>query len=205
MYSEKCEKCNTLNQSGRITSLCEKCLEIVDENNLKVGNKESDNESDESGSSSDSNEESDEESDEKSEELDAEVDDAEVDDDEPDIDEPDIDESANTNSAIVESILYDSDLKKSDDLLNHRIIVDPDRRITSNVITQLEIARAIAIRAANIDARGHDNAFVDTKGCDSAGEIAKKEFYSRRSPLKLMRHVGNNEWEEFLVREMTFK
>ena len=197
MYSEKCEKCNTLNQSGRITSLCEKCLDIVDENNLKVGNKESDNESDESDESSDSNEESDE----KSEELDAEVDD----DDEPDIDEPDIDESVLSESAIVESILYDSDLKKSDDLLNHRIIVDPDRRITSNVITQLEIARAIAIRAANIDARGHDNAFVDTKGCDSAGEIAKKEFYSRRSPLKLMRHVGNNEWEEFLVREMTFK
>lgn len=201
MYSEKCEKCNTLNQSGRITSLCEKCLEIVDENNLKVGNKESDNESDESGSSSDS----DEESDEKSEELDAEELDAELD-AEVDDDEPDLDESANTNSVIVESILYDSsDLKKSDDLLNHRIIVDPDRRITSNVITQLEIARAIAIRAANIDARGHDNAFIDTKGCDSAGEIAKKEFYSRRSPLKLMRHVGNNEWEEFLVREMTFK
>ena len=201
MYSEKCEKCNTLNQSGRITSLCEKCLEIVDENNLKVGNKESDNESDESDESSDSNEESDE----KSEELDADVDDDEPDIDEPDIDEPDIDESVLSESAIVESILYDSDLKKSDDLLNHRIIVDPDRRITSNVITQLEIARAIAIRAANIDARGHDNAFVDTKGCDSAGEIAKKEFYSRRSPLKLMRHVGNNEWEEFLVREMTFK
>lgn len=202
MYSEKCEKCNTLNQSGRITSLCEKCLEIVDENNLKVGNKESDNESDESDESSDSNEESDE----KSEELDAEVDDDdEPDIDEPDIDEPNIDESVLSESAIVESILYDSDLKKSDDLLNHRIIVDPDRRITSNVITQLEIARAIAIRAANIDARGHDNAFVDTKGCDSAGEIAKKEFYSRRSPLKLMRHVGNNEWEEFLVREMTFK
>ena len=159
MYSEKCEKCNTLNQSGRITSLCEKCLEIVDENNLKVGNKESDNESDESDESSDSNEESDE----KSEELDAEVDDDdEPDIDEPDIDEPNIDESVLSESAIVESILYDSDLKKSDDLLNHRIIVDPDRRITSNVITQLEIARAIAIRAANIDARGHDNAFVDT-------------------------------------------
>ena len=46
---------------------------------------------------------------------------------------------------------------------------------------------------------------LDTKGCDNAGEIAKKEFYNRRSPLKLLRYVGNNEWEEFIVREMTIK
>lgn len=199
MYSEKCEKCKEHNPSGRITSLCDKCLETTDENNLKVGNKESDNESDESGSSSDSNDESDESDDESHEESHEELNE-ELEEAEPDIAEPDI-----VESDIVESVLYDSDLKKSDDLVTHRIIVDPNRRITSNVITQLEIARAIAIRAANIDARGHDNAFVDTKGCDSAGEIAKKEFYNRRSPLKLMRHVGNNEWEEFLVREMTFK
>jgi hypothetical protein len=72
------------------------------------------------------------------------------------------------------------------------------------MLTQLELARAIAIRAANIDAKGHDNAFVDIKDCDNAGKIAKKELYSRRSPLVLYRSVGMNHWEKFAIREMAF-
>ena len=173
MYNAKCTDCTD-------TLLCPKCIQIADE--LKIGNKESEDSSSEDDSSE---EESEDEDDSKNKEP----------------DELDIDDSTsilyNQSTDITSDIKYNS--------INRRIIVDPDRRITSNVITQLEIARAIAIRAANIDAKGHDNSFIDTKGYDSACEIAKKEFYSRRSPLKLLRYVGNNEWEEFIVREMTFK
>jgi len=185
MYNAKCTECTD-------TSLCPKCLQITD--GLKIGNKESSDSSEDESSSEESEDESEDEMDDELED--------ESKNKEPDELDIEIDDST--------SILYNqstdipsSDIKYSS--INRRIIVDPDKRITSNVITQLEIARAISIRAANIDAKGHDNSFIDTKGYDSACEIAKKEFYSRRSPLKLLRYVGNNEWEEFLVREMTFK
>jgi hypothetical protein len=180
MAKSICLKCTT-------DELCPQCMNII-------GNDESDDSDD------DSDEDSDDDSEDKSED---EIEKEEEKDDDIEKEEDDIEEPE-TND--IESLIYDPiNTSDNDNSINRRIIVAPEKRITSNMLTQLEIARAIAIRAANIDAKGHDNAFIDIKGCDSAGEIAKKELYSRRSPLVLFRYVGMNQWEKFAIREMSFR
>jgi hypothetical protein len=181
MQKPSCSKCTA-------DELCPKCLSKTD-----VVGGESEEESVESDDSSDSDEES-EESVEKNEDIDKEED---LEEEKEEI----VEDARDT----VDSVIYDPSIDaESNSRINRRIIVAPEKRITSNMLTQLELARAIAIRAANIDAKGHDNAFVDIKDCDNAGKIAKKELYSRRSPLVLYRSVGMNHWEKFAIREMAF-
>ena len=87
------------------------------------------------------------------------------------------------------------------------IIVAPEDRRSSTRMTHAEMARAVGIRATQIEKGGEF--YVDIDGLDHAAQIAWKEFRERRSPLKLRRIVGRsprNESivEEFLVREMTY-
>jgi len=188
MQKKSCSECTA-------DEPCVKCA--ANEELPIIGNDESE---DDSVDSDDDSNESDEESEEAKEEDAKEEDDVKDEDEDLDnVKEEDLDKD-------IESLIYDPSITvDTENGINRRIIVQPEKRITSNMLTQLEMARAIAIRAANIDAKGHDNAFIDIKGCDSAGEIAKKELYSRRSPLVLFRHVGMNHWEKFAIREMSFK
>jgi hypothetical protein len=68
------------------------------------------------------------------------------------------------------------------------IIVDPEKRQTSNVLTEFELTEAIAIRATQIEERNMSTTNVD--GLDSAQKMAEKEIKDGRCPLVLRRKVG---------------
>lgn len=95
---------------------------------------------------------------------------------------------------------------------DHRkvIIVEPNDRITSNVLQLMEASNIIAKRAAQIeqDAR----VFTDVTGLHDPIEMAKKELKDRKCPLILRRRIcrkptqdGNFDviCEDWNVREMT--
>ena len=86
-------------------------------------------------------------------------------------------------------------------------VVSPNDRISSNMINVAEMARAIGIRAKQIDSNG--TAYTDYEGLNDAISIAKKEFFDRRSPMILCRTMGITKKgekiiEKWVVREMAF-
>jgi hypothetical protein len=91
---------------------------------------------------------------------------------------------------------------------SRRILVVPDEdRLTSNVMSQAEVARAIAIRAEQITR--DPSSYTDGGGLTRAQEIARKEFFDHRSPLVLRRCVGRTPEgeriiEKWPVREMSY-
>jgi DNA-directed RNA polymerase I, II, and III subunit RPABC2 len=92
---------------------------------------------------------------------------------------------------------------------NRRIlqVVNRDDRKTSEIIQLTELVEAIGIRTTEIE-RGSP-VFTDYDGLSDPIEIARKEFYDRKSPLILQRQVGIDKngviyVEEWPVREMTY-
>ncbi len=85
------------------------------------------------------------------------------------------------------------------------VIVHPTDRITSHRLTTAEAAAAIAIRARAIEKK--PTVFTDIGDLSSPIEIARKEFYDKRSPLLVHRSVGHvdgvEHFEVWAVREMT--
>lgn len=87
-------------------------------------------------------------------------------------------------------------------------VVPSNSRITSNVIQKYEMVEAIGIRASQIEEGSP--VFTDTTGLTNPIQMAKKEFFDRKSPLILERTVEENHntftiyVEHFRVREMTF-
>jgi len=87
------------------------------------------------------------------------------------------------------------------------IIVPDEERVTSNVATLAEIARAIAIRAKQISE--NPSAYVDIGLLSDPETIARKELDERRTPLVLRRSVGRTSAGESIVelwklREMSY-
>jgi hypothetical protein len=89
-------------------------------------------------------------------------------------------------------------------------VVPDDQRITSEIIQLPEMVEAIGIRCSEIE--NGSPIFTDYDGLTDAIEISKKEFYDRKSPLILQRHIGQTELngvitklvEEWRVREMSY-
>lgn len=81
-------------------------------------------------------------------------------------------------------------------------VVASEDRVTSNMMTLAEMARAIAVRAKQIST--HPNAYTDVGDLTDATKIARKELFDRRSPLVLRRVVGPATIELWCVREMSF-
>jgi hypothetical protein len=79
------------------------------------------------------------------------------------------------------------------------VIVPDDERITSNVLKIPEAARAIAIRAKQIET--FPVMFADAPGVTDPVELAKIELLARRSPLRLRRIVGRGPGGEVYVEE----
>ncbi len=69
-----------------------------------------------------------------------------------------------------------------------RYIVPPEERITSNRMTLAEATRAIALRAEQIAT--YPSPYVEIGDLTDPADIAKKELFARRSPLRLYRDVG---------------
>jgi len=87
------------------------------------------------------------------------------------------------------------------------IVVAPEERQSSNMMTLAEATRAIALRAKQIST--HPYAYTDVGDLSDATSIARKEFFDRRSPLKLERRMGRTPAGESIievwaVREMSY-
>jgi hypothetical protein len=114
-------------------------------------------------------------------------------------------ESALSKPAAVSKVRVDPILRASN--THRRVVVVPDNeRITSNVLKITECARAIAIRAQQIETS--PIMFTDPAGETDSVALAKAELLARRSPLKLRRIVGRGTdgavyVEDWRVNEMT--
>lgn len=68
------------------------------------------------------------------------------------------------------------------------IVVDPNQRRTSHIMTAFEYTEAIVIRASQIERR--QNILTNVDGLDDAEKMAEKELYDGKCPLILRRKVG---------------
>ena len=75
----------------------------------------------------------------------------------------------------------------------HEIIVKPENRITSNIISMYEYIELISIRATQIS--NGSFIFTDVNGINDPLEMAKKEVLDNRCPLYIKRHIGMNKYE----------
>lgn len=84
-------------------------------------------------------------------------------------------------------------------------IITPENRKTSEVLDPAgEMANVLLTRIEQIENGG--TVHIDTTGCRSASEIAKRELLAQATPLKIRRIVrdcGNEKWaEEWEISEM---
>ena len=107
--------------------------------------------------------------------------------------------------------LYRESIRALEDLDDNcaKVLVIPDHnKTTSNIISKYEFCEAIGVRATQIE-RGAP-VFTDVAKITNPIEMAKKEFFDRKSPLILERVIIDNKEqrfkvvEEWKVREMTF-
>jgi DNA-directed RNA polymerase subunit K/omega len=68
------------------------------------------------------------------------------------------------------------------------IVVKPEKRKTSHIMSLFEMTEYISIRATQISQ--YNNCMVDTTGLTDPIDMAKRELMMRKCPLVLRRHVG---------------
>lgn len=83
----------------------------------------------------------------------------------------------------------DVDIKKVSNYNKEIIVVKPENRRTSHILSKYEMTEIVSIRATQISQ--HNNCMVDTTGLDDPIKMSKLELMSRRCPLVLRRHVGD--------------
>jgi DNA-directed RNA polymerase subunit K/omega len=81
-------------------------------------------------------------------------------------------------------------------------VVPPDQRITSSVMTLFEFSEVVGIRTQQIENDSPE--FTDNTGLVSARDRAINELFNRRSPLKIIRKIGDHLQEEWSCNEMGF-
>jgi DNA-directed RNA polymerase I, II, and III subunit RPABC2 len=81
------------------------------------------------------------------------------------------------------------DLKKVSDYNKEIIVVKPENRRTSHIMSKFEMTEAVSIRATQISQ--HNNCLVDIAGLDDPIKMAQRELAARRCPLIIRRHVGD--------------
>lgn len=87
------------------------------------------------------------------------------------------------------------------DLVRDYTIVAPEKRITSDRMSLFECTRILGDRSRHIDNGARP--YIDISNYTSSLEIAYNELIQRRTPMSVVRHVGNNRVEIWRVREMT--
>lgn len=128
------------------------------------------------------------------------------DDEDNEDDEDDEDDEGDTDNE-EEPEKKDMDLKQRENVMdsNYQRIIKVTRdedRITSNVMTIYEYSEVIGIRTTQIEQGMH--VFTDVEGLESAHDMAVKELFDRRCPLKIIRRLGKFSQEEFKCNEMAF-
>lgn len=81
------------------------------------------------------------------------------------------------------------DLKKVSNYNKEIIVVKPENRRTSHILSKYEMTELVSIRATQISQ--FNNCMVDITGLDDPIKMAKREISLRKSPLILRRHVGD--------------
>jgi len=128
-----------------------------------------------------------------------------------DSDEPEEEEIFVKPPGVVDEGLEDElDLKSVSNFNKEIIVVKPENRRTSHILSKFEMTEIISIRATQISQ--HSNCMVDITGLDDPIKMAQAELMSRRCPLILRRHVGDlkvrgeiqSYYEYFSPNEMQF-
>lgn len=111
-----------------------------------------------------------------------------------------------------ESAAQFNDLKKASSYNKVIVVVKPENRRTSNVMSKFEMTECVSIRATQI--AQYNNCMVDTTGLDDPILQSKRELMQRMCPLTLRRYVGEKKneksgeieafYEYFSPNEMTF-
>ncbi len=87
-----------------------------------------------------------------------------------------------------ESISEDIDMKAVSSFIQETIVIKPENRMTTNIMSKFEMTNYIVIRATQISQ--HANCMVDITGLTDALSMAKRELMMRKCPLTLRRLVG---------------
>jgi len=96
----------------------------------------------------------------------------------------------------IDKVVTENTLRKT------TIIVDPNQRKTSNIMTAFEFTEAKAIRASQIERR--QNVLTNVDGLDDAEKMAEKELYDGKCPLVLRRKVGEKHENDQLYEYVEF-
>jgi hypothetical protein len=102
---------------------------------------------------------------------------------------------------------YISSLKKNTVLESSNkpsiaIIVAPQDRITSDLLKKEETSYILSVRATHIAKYGYPESMLDiVKNETNCRAIAKLELLNKRTPLLLIRKVGDNIYEIWNIRE----
>ena len=81
-------------------------------------------------------------------------------------------------------------------------VVPPEMRITSDIMTMFEFSEVIGVRTLQIE-KGSP-VFTDVEELNSPYDMAIKELFDRKSPLKIIRKISKFKQEEFTANEMGF-
>lgn len=91
------------------------------------------------------------------------------------------------------------------------MIVKPENRRTSNIMSEYEMAEYVSIRTLQI--ASHNNCFASVGDLDDPQKMAERELMQRKCPLRLRRYVGEGMlldgtpvtyYEDWSVTEMAF-
>ena len=84
------------------------------------------------------------------------------------------------------------------------IIVAPEKRITSDIMTVAEYCEVVGNRAKHIENSKNFVVFTDVEGETDPIEMAKKEIKDKRCPLSIVRMYGEKIGEIWEVNEMIY-
>ena len=105
--------------------------------------------------------------------------------DEPVADVVDVPDEESDNEEIIEE---EVDIKSVSNHNETIIVVKPEDRCTSNILSKYEMTEIISIRATDI--AQNSNCMVDIAGLDDPIKMAKRELMMRMCPLTLRRYIG---------------
>ena len=121
-----------------------------------------------------------------------------------DVDAADSESAADSNAGADAAGLLAVEADASSTDILEVIVVNPEDRITSDVMTLAEITHIIGTRATQIDNGGP--VFIDIPGVSDAETMAREELIKRMCPLKIVRVLyqkdGKKICEEWDVNEM---
>ncbi len=75
-------------------------------------------------------------------------------------------------------------------------------RKTQNILTKHEMAKIIGLRASQLS--NDAPPLTDIDGITDCLEIAKKEFYEKKLPFIVRRHLPNGTYEDWPLKELDF-